>query len=417
VRDSPDHAARRARHCGSEAQATVDPRRGILEGVTVVALEQAVAAPLATRHLADLGARVIKIERRVSGDFARHYDTAVGGLSSHFVWLNRSKESLTLDIKDRRGMDILMRLLERADVFVMNLAPAAVGRLRLDPARLRVRFPRLIVCAISGYGSSGPYCDKKAYDLLVQAETGLLSITGTDEQPAKAGIAVADIAAGMYAFSGTLAALYAREQDGFGSTVEVSLLDALAEWMGYPLYYTLYGDRPLQRTGAKHATIAPYGTFQTRNGTLLLAIQNDREWVRFCRDVLGRPELADDPRFAANRERVERRDEIERMIDEIFSCLQLDEAIDLLERADLAYAQMRTVAELAEHPQLRARKRWAEVDSPGGTVRTLLPPFSIDDAETQLAPVPRVGEHTAKILHEIGCDEQAIADLVADGVV
>lgn len=376
-----------------------------LDGITVVSVEQAVAAPFATRQLADLGARVIKVERP-EGDFARAYDRAVRGWSSHFVWLNRSKESVVLDLKTPRGRLALERLLERADVFVQNLSPGALDRLGFPIPEIRRRYPRLVICSISGYGSTGPYRDRKAYDLLAQAESGLLSITGTPEQPVKVGISVADIAAGMYAFSGILAALYRRERTGRGAVLEVSLLESLAEWMGYPLYYTAYGGRAPERTGAHHATIAPYGPFPTRDGVVFLAIQNDREWARFCTEVLERPELAEDLRFATNPDRLAHRGELEALVQAAFARWTTEELAERLRAADLAYAEMRTVQGLREHPQLRARDRWREVPSPVGPLFALRPPFALEDEEPNWGPVPDLGEHTEAVLRELGMDPE-----------
>jgi crotonobetainyl-CoA:carnitine CoA-transferase CaiB-like acyl-CoA transferase len=378
-----------------------------LTGITVVSVEQAVAAPFATRQLADLGARVIKVERP-EGDFARAYDRAVRGWSSHFVWLNRSKESVVLDLKTSRGREALSRLLQRADVFVQNLSPGALDRLGFAPEEVSRRYPQLVVCSISGYGSTGPYRDRKAYDLLIQAESGLLSITGTPEEPVKVGISVADIAAGMYALSGILAALYRRERTGRGALLEVSLLDSLAEWMGYPLYYTAYGGHPPARTGAHHATIAPYGPFPTADGVVFLAVQNDREWERFCREVLQRPELARDPRFATNPDRVRHRPALEALIRETFRGLSTAQLTQRLEAADVAYGELRTVQGLLEHPQLAARDRWRRVDSPVGPLLALLPPFSVPAEEPLLGPVPRLGEHTESVLREIGMEPEEV---------
>ena len=377
-----------------------------LEGITVVSLEQAVAAPFATRQLADLGARVIKVERPDTGDFARSYDTRVKGLSSHFVWLNRSKESLALDLKQERAREVLNRLLEKADVFVQNLAPGATERLGFGTEALRERYPRLIVCDVSGYGASGPYRDKKAYDLLVQCEAGLVSITGTPETPSKAGIAVADIAAGMYAYSGILAALFRRERTGEGAAIEVSLFEALAEWMGFPAYYAMYGEKEPPRSGASHASIAPYGPFACAGGEVVfLGIQNEREWEKFCEVVLDRPELAGDERFSSNSDRLANRDSLDEEIGRIFGHLTADEVIEKLEEAGIANARLRSVREFLDHPQLRARNRWREVDSPAGPLRALLPPGLPADAEPVMAPIPEVGEHTATILSELGYDQ------------
>ena len=383
-----------------------------LEGVTVVSLEQAVAAPFATRQIADMGARVIKVERPEVGDFARGYDRTVKGLSSHFVWLNRSKESLTLDLKQDGAREVLGRLVERADVFVQNLAPGAAGRLGFGAVELRQRHPRLISCDISGYGSSGPYRDKKAYDLLVQCEAGLVSITGTPETPSKVGVSIADIACGMYAYSGILAALLRRERTGEGATLEVSLFEALAEWMGFPAYYAMYGGKEPPRTGASHAAIAPYGPFACSDGeTIFLGIQNEREWERFCEAVLQRPALAEDERFGSNSERVENVGALRREIEDVLGQLTSEEALERLDAAKIANARMRNVGGFLDHPQLEARNRWREVGSPVGPLRALLPPATMDGAEPVLDPVPSVGEHTASILSELGYDDDTVTDL------
>ena len=383
-----------------------------LEGITVVSLEQAVAAPFATRQLADLGARVIKVERPGTGDFARSYDATVKGLSSHFVWLNRSKESLTLDLKKDRTREVLNLLIEQADVFVQNLAPGATGRLGFGTEALRERHPRLIVCDVSGYGSSGPYRDKKAYDLLVQCEAGLVSITGTPEVPSKVGIAVADMAAGMYAYSGILAALFRRERTGEGAALEVSLFEALAEWMGFPAYYAMYGGKEPPRSGGRHASIAPYGPFECGDGNqIFFGVQNEREWERFCEVVLGRPEMANDELFDGNSHRVENREDLEEEISAVLGRLSSEEAIERLERAGIANARMRTVQEFLEHPQLEARDRWREVGSPAGHLLTLLPSVVMSDSEPVMAPIPGVGEHTDEILAQLGYDEEAVAAL------
>ncbi|HYZ06545.1 MAG: CoA transferase [Actinomycetota bacterium] len=383
-----------------------------LEGITVVSLEQAVAAPFATRQLADLGARVIKVERPEVGDFARGYDRTVKGLASHFVWLNRSKESLTLDLKQDEAKEVLARIIERADVFVQNLAPGATGRLGFGAQILRERHPSLIVCDISGYGSSGPYRDKKAYDLLVQCEAGLVSITGTPETPSKVGVSIADIACGMYAYSGILAALLRRGRTGEGAALEVSLFEALAEWMGFPAYYAMYGGKEPPRTGASHAAIAPYGPFECGDGKVIfLGIQNEREWERFCEVVLKQPALAEDERFASNSERVENRDDLYQDIETILQKFSSSEAIERLEEAKIANARMRTVRGLLEHPQLEARDRWREVGSPVGPLRALLPPATIDSIEPLMAPIPSVSEHTEKILAELGYDDDTVATL------
>jgi crotonobetainyl-CoA:carnitine CoA-transferase CaiB-like acyl-CoA transferase len=389
-----------------------------LEGITVVALEQAVAAPFATRQLADLGARVIKVERPGAGDFARGYDTTVKGLSSHFVWLNRSKESLTLDLKQPEARDILERLLADADVFIHNLAPGAAGRLGFGAERLREEYPQLIVCGISGYGFTGPYRDKKAYDLLVQCETGLVSITGTPESPSKVGISAADIAAGMYAYSGILAALFRRERTLEGMEIEVSMLEALGEWMGFPAYFALYGGEEPERSGARHAAIAPYGPFECGDGEVVfLGIQNEREWERFCEAVLEHPAMAKDERFATNSGRVANREALDKEIEGVFKRLSAEEVIERLEEAQIANARMRTVHGFLDHPQLEARDRWREVGSPAGPLRALLPPATMSGVEPTMAAVPEVGEHTDRILAELGYDEEGIAALHREKVV
>jgi itaconate CoA-transferase len=389
-----------------------------LSGITVVALEQAVAAPFATRQLADLGARVIKVERPGGGDFARSYDTVAKGLSSHFVWLNRTKESITLDLKKQGTRGVMERLLARADVFVQNLAPGAAGRLGFGAAVLRDKHPRLIVCDVSGYGSSGPYKDKKAYDLLVQCEAGLVSITGTPNTPSKVGIAVADIAAGMYAYSGILAALLRRERTGEGAALEVSLFEALAEWMGFPAYYAMYGGSEPPRSGARHASIAPYGPFECGDGeAIFFGIQNEREWRRFCEAVLGRPEVASDELFENNSRRVENRETLEEEISAVFGGISSEEAIQRLENAGIANARMRTVRGLLEHPQLAARDRWREVGSQSGPLQVLLPPGTPTDAEPVMAPIPAVGEHTDTILRELGYEEETVAALRREGAI
>ena len=381
-----------------------------LHGITVVSIEQAVSAPFATRQLADLGARVIKIERPDGGDFARGYDVTVGGLSSYFVWLNRSKESLTLDLKQPGARTVLSRLLARADVFVQNLAPGAADRLGAAAADLRARHPRLITCAVSGYGADGPYVRKKAYDMLIQAEAGLLSITGTPEAPSRVGISVADIAAGMYAYSGILTALLARAATGAGAALEVSLFDALAEWMGAPAYYTGYGGSEPERRGAAHATIAPYELFVSADGVeIYLAIQNAREWSRFCAQVLARPEVAGDPRFATNAMRVRHRAELHALIAGVFAQLSATEMLDRLERADIACARRNSVQEFIGHPQLTDRHSWRAVDSPIGPVRALRPPVRLEGVEPVMERIPALGEHSQPILEELGFDADTIA--------
>ena len=389
-----------------------------LDGITVVGLEQAVAVPFATRQLADLGARVIKIERPGTGDFARHYDTTVKGQCSYFVWLNRSKESLTLDVKTPRGRAILDELLTRADVFVQNLGPGAATRLGLDPATLTERYPRLVACSVTGYGGDGPWAGRKAYDLLVQGETGLLSVTGTPEHLVKVGISVADIAAGMYAYSGILGALLQRATTGTAPPVHVALFDALAEWMGQPAYYTRYGGSAPERVGAQHATIAPYGPFPTGSGdTVMLSIQNHREWASLCADVLDQPALATDERFATGEARVAHRGELDARIAARFTGLTTDEVVAMLDGAGIANARLNSVPEFLEHPVLAQRNRWCTVDSPGGPVVALRPPADIGATEPRMDPIPAIGEHTEAILRELGRADHQIRDLRESGVV
>lgn len=379
-----------------------------LSGVTVVSLEQAIAAPLASRHLADWGARVIKIERPGGGDFCRDYDGVMNGMSSQFVWTNRSKESLSLDVKSPAGQAVLDALLPQADVFVQNLAPGAAQRVGLDAASLVQRFPRLIACDVSGYGSGGPYSRKKAYDLLVQCEAGFLSINGTEEQPAKCGIAVADIATGMYVLNGVLMALFNRERTGKGMAFEVSLFDSMTEWMGYPALYTDGAGKRLRRTGTRHATIAPYGPFATGDGrTVFVAIQNEREWVALCTDVLDDVAMATDPRFCSNPQRLENRDALEARITQHFASMTSDAILDRLDRAAIANATMNTVEAFLDHPQLHARGRMRKVDSPCGPLTSFLPAITIPGMAPVMGPVPDAGAHTAAILAELGLLEPA----------
>ncbi len=380
-----------------------------LTGITVIALEQAVAVPFATRQLADLGARVIKIERPGDGDFARSYDTTVRGLASHFVWLNRSKESLTLDLKRPEAKNILARLLERADVFVQNLAPGAADRLGLGTNELRATYPRLIVASLSGYGSTGPYAMKKAYDLLVQSETGLVSITGTPETPSKVGLSIADIAGGMYTYSGILTALLQRARTGQGTAIEVSLFEALGEWMGYAMYYTMGGTAP-SRTGASHATIAPYGPYRTREGEdVIFGIHNNREWATFATNVLGRPALADDARFQSNHARVQHRAAMNAEIEQVFDTLSSAEVIARLDDSQIANARINTIEGFIAHPQLTGRHAWRQVDSPVGPIPALIPPVRLEDLEPVMGPIPALGQHRESILAEVGFDAGTIA--------
>jgi crotonobetainyl-CoA:carnitine CoA-transferase CaiB-like acyl-CoA transferase len=389
-----------------------------LEGITVVALEQVIAGPFATRQLAELGARVIKIERPGAGDPARAYDATVKGQSSHFVWTNRSKESLALDLKAPQAAEVLEKLVARADVFVQNLAPGAVERLGLGAAQLRKRHPRLVWCGISGYGPSGPYARKKAYDLLVQCEAGLLSVTGSEDAPAKAGIPVADIAAGMYAFSSILAALLRRSRTGEGATLDITMLESLGEWMGFPAYFTAYGGVAPRRSGAYHATIVPYGPFPAGDGgTVFLSVQNEREFARFSEAVLGRPELATDPRFASAPKRLENRDALHAEIERVFAGLTTAEVIARLDAADIANARLNGIEEFWRHPQLDARARRVSVPSPGGAIEALKPPFNLDGFAPRMEAVPAVGEHTRAILAELGYGDAAIAGLEQAGAI
>ncbi|WCE09334.1 CaiB/BaiF CoA transferase family protein [Pseudomonas sp. JBR1] len=391
-----------------------------LDGITVVSLEHAIAAPFCSRQLADLGARVIKIERPGSGDFARGYDERVAGLASHFVWTNRSKESVALDLKQDDALAVLDKLLAQADVLLQNLAPGAASRLGLGFEALHQRFPRLIVCDVSGYGAGGSYERKKAYDLLIQSEAGFLSVTGgpEDDQLAKAGCSIADIAAGMYAYSGILSALLLRERTGEGSRVEVSMLESLVEWMGYPLYYAYAGMPAPARAGAAHSTIYPYGPFPAGDGgTVMLGLQNEREWQLFCEQVLLQPELAADPRFSANFKRSANRGVLRDLIVEAFAQLKTEEVIARLERAQIANAQVNDMAAVWAHPQLRDRDRWREVGSPAGPLPALLPPASNNAFDPRMDPVPGLGEHTEAVLQELGYDAAALDALRQRGVL
>jgi crotonobetainyl-CoA:carnitine CoA-transferase CaiB-like acyl-CoA transferase len=382
-------------------KSTARPRP--LDHITVVSLEHAIAAPFCTRQLADLGARVIKVERPGVGDFARAYDTRARGEASHFVWVNRSKESLALDLKDPQHLAVLKQLITKADVLVQNLAPGATGRMGLDAATLRAADPRLIVCDISGYGNDGPYRDKKAYDLLIQSEAGFLSITGTPEHPSKAGNSIADIAAGMYAYTNILSALMQREKTGEGSHIDVSMLEALGEWMGYPMYYAMDDASPPPRAAAAHATIYPYGPFAAGDGRkVILGLQNEREWLQFCNKVLLQPELATDARFDRNALRSANRVELEAIILSTFSTLTAEQVVERLDSAQIANANMNSMADLWAHPQLKARDRWTSIGSPAGDLPALLPPGKQSSFDYRMDAVPTVGEHTQAILAELG---------------
>ena len=385
-----------------------------LDGVTVVSLEHAIAAPFCTRQLADLGARVIKVERPEVGDFARAYDTRVKGEASHFVWTNRSKESITLDLKQPEALDVLMQLLADADVLVQNLAPGASARMGLSFEALRARYPKLIVCDISGYGADGPYRDKKAYDLLIQSEAGFLSITGTPETPSKSGNSIADIAAGMYAYTNILSALILRGRTGEGSHIDISMLEALGEWMGFPMYYAFEGQTPPARSGASHAAIYPYGPFQAGDGSaIVLGLQNEREWKLFCETVMQDTALATDPRFDSNARRHENRTELKAIIDACFAKLTTTEVCERLDQAPIANARMNDMEGLWAHPQLAARQRWQTVGSPAGDIPALLPPGKNSAFTYRMDPIPQLGEHTEAILKSLGHSAEAIANLRA----
>lgn len=389
-----------------------------LDGITVVSLEHAIAAPFCTRQLADLGARVIKVERPGAGDFARAYDERVNGMSSHFTWVNRSKESLTLDLKQESALAALKTLLKTADVLVQNLAPGAAARMGLTAELLQKDNPGLILCDISGYGNNGPYRDKKAYDLLIQSEAGFLSVTGTPETPSKAGNSIADIAAGMYAYTNILAALLQRGKTGKGSCIDVSMLESLGEWMSYPLYYAYEGAAPPPRNGASHATIYPYGPFKAGDGgTVMLGLQNDREWVLFCEVVLENQALAKDERFDKNFKRNEKRDELLSIIDACFSKLTTQQVIAKLDEAQIANARLNDMQGLWNHDQLKARDRWVQVGSPVGPIPAMLPPGSNDSFDYRMDAIPAVGQHTEAILTELGIAAGEIAKMRSQGSI
>ncbi|MGQ7938378.1 CaiB/BaiF CoA transferase family protein [Paraburkholderia sp. D1E] len=389
-----------------------------LDGVKVITLEHAIAAPFCTRQLADLGAHVIKIERPGAGDFARAYDERVHGMASHFVWCNRSKESLTLDVKAPQAQGIFERLLEDTDVLVQNLAPGAAARLGLSYDALHDRYPRLIVCNISGYGSDGPYRDKKAYDLLIQSESGFLSITGGPDSPAKAGCSIADIAAGMYAYTNILSALLQRSKTGLGREIDVSMLESMVEWMTYPLYYAFDGASPPPRAGAAHATIYPYGPFPAGDAkTVMLGLQNEREWGVFCTQVLLEPELAIDPRFSSNSKRVAAREALREIIVAAFSTLTSEDVISRLDNAQIANARMNDMHDVWSHPQLKERNRWVSIDSPAGAIPALLPPGASTASDVRLDAVPALGQHTEALLNELGLSTHAIRELREAAVI
>ncbi len=389
-----------------------------LDGITVVALEHAIAAPFCTRQLAEMGARVIKIERPQVGDFARGYDSRVKGLASHFVWTNRSKESLTLDIKHKQAQEILMRLLAQSDVLVQNLAPGAAARLGLSYDRLSAKYPQLIVCDISGYGEDGPFRDKKAYDLLIQSESGFLSVTGTPEQPVKAGCSIADIAAGMYAYTNILAALIHRQTTQRGASIDVSMLESMVEWMGYPLYYAFEGAAPPPRAAAAHATIYPYGPFRAGDGqSVMLGLQNEREWESFCKEVLRQPELIADARFTTNAARAQHRDSLGTIIDQVFSGLTAAEVVSRLESAQIANARVNEMKDVWNHEQLQARGRWTSVQTPAGEIPALLPPGKSSAFNPAIRAIPEVGEHSDALLAELGYSASDISQMRASGVI
>ena len=389
-----------------------------LNGITVVSLEHAIAAPFCTRQLADLGARVIKVERPGSGDFARGYDKQVKGQSSHFVWVNRSKESLTLDLKQPAALAALKTLLKTADVLVQNLAPGAAARMGLTAELLQKDNPQLILCDISGYGNNGSYRDKKAYDLLIQSEAGFLSVTGTPDSPSKAGNSIADIAAGMYAYTNILAALLQRGKTGKGSVIDISMLEALGEWMSFPMYYAFEGAEPPPRNGASHATIYPYGPFKAGDGgTVMLGLQNEREWAKFCDVVLENPVLANDARFDQNFKRNEKREELLAIIDQCFSKLTTEQVIAKLENAQIANARLNDMKGLWNHQQLKERERWVNVDTPAGSIPALLPPGLNNSYDYRMDPIPSVGEHTDAILQELGLTESDIANMRTSGAI
>ena len=389
-----------------------------LEGITVVSLEHAIAAPFCTRQLADMGARVIKIERPGVGDFARKYDERTRGMASHFVWTNRSKESLTLDLKHADAGPVLEQLLSQADVLVQNLAPGAAARMGLSFDALHTKFPKLIVCDISGYGEGGPYETKKAYDLLIQSESGFVSVTGSADEPSKAGCSIADISAGSYAYSSILNALLLRHKTGLGSHLDVSMLESMVEWMSFPLYYAFEGAAPPPRAGASHATIYPYGPFPVGDGnTIMLGLQNEREWVIFCEKVIEQKALAIDPEFDNNTKRTANRARLRAVIVELFSKMTIAQVEQKLEEAQIANARVNEMKDVWAHPQLKARNRWTEVQSPVGLLPALLPPATNNQFDARMDPIPGIGEHTRAILKELAVPESTVAKLLADKAI
>lgn len=388
-----------------------------LEGVRVIALEHAVAAPLCSRHLADLGADVIKVERAGEGDFARNYDSFVHGQSSHFLWLNRGKRSLTLDLKHAQAQSVIGKLLGSADVLLQNLAPGAAARLGLSYEALRAANPRLIVCDISGYGESGPFAQKKAYDLLIQAESGLISVTGSPEQPSRVGISIADIATGMYALTGILAALVRRGRTGEGANVKIAMLDALAEWMSQPMLRMAYAGTPPPRSPGAHPAIAPYGPHRTGDGQVIFGIQNEREWAVFCAEILRRPELRDDPRFSTVNSRTANREALTALIEEVFTSMTSTEVARLLDASGIANGRLNDAKGILEHEQLASRQRWRTVSSPNGPVQALLPPFTFTDTEAVIKDVPALGADTDRILRELAFSETEIRTMRSEKVV